>query len=204
MKLNLGCGSKIINGWCNVDYSLGAKLTKVPFFGAVNRKLGVFNLNWDKNIVIHDLRKKFPWASNSIDSIYSSHTLEHLSKQQGEKFLNECYRVLKNGCITRIVVPDLKQIVSQYTSEKIPAENFLSELGVLYNEYSNKTKNKFAPFIQFPHKCMYDTVSLLRIMTNIGFKASSKNAFESEIQDIHSIELKNRTYQAVIVEGTKE
>ena len=30
MKVNLGCGDRVVDGWTNVDYALGARLTRVP------------------------------------------------------------------------------------------------------------------------------------------------------------------------------
>ena len=50
---------------------------------------------------------------------------------------------------------------------------------------------------------MYDQASLIRIMSNIGFKCQIKKPFESEIDDIKIIELPDRTEAAVIVEGKK-
>jgi len=100
VRLNLGCGSQTPAGWVNVDYALGARLVKLPFFAWLNRKLRLFKLDWDRGILIHDLRKRFPWKDSSVDVIYCSHTLEHFSKEEGVHFLNECYRVLKsNGLI---------------------------------------------------------------------------------------------------------
>ena len=59
------------------------------------------------------------------------------------------------------------------------------------------------PFITFPHKCMYDTETLLRILTKIGFKAEERKGMESTIDDIRNIEDETRTLNAVIVEGKK-
>ena len=91
MKLNLGCGPQVTEGWVNVDYALGARLMKIPLFRIINKKVKLFKLDWNDKIYIHDLTKKFPWNDSTIDVIYSSHTLEHLSKNQGQRFLAECY-----------------------------------------------------------------------------------------------------------------
>jgi len=204
MKLNLGCGSQILEGWINVDYALGARLRKLPLFSLMNRKIKFFNFDWDKRIVVHDLRKKFPWRDNSIDTIYSSHLLEHFSKEEGVDFLGECYRVLKKYGLIRIVVPDLSVIVSEYINGNIRADEFVQKLGVLYgNCYYRSLKRKLSPFIGFPHKCMYDTKTLLIIMTEIGFEIENKKPFESDIPDIMNKELPGRTKDAVIVEGKK-
>ncbi|MDF5716697.1 MAG: methyltransferase domain-containing protein [Rhizonema sp. NSF051] len=204
LKLNLGCGSHIPDGWVNVDYALGAWVAKLPVFSTVNKKFRIINFDWSDKIYMHDLRKKFPWEDNSVDVVYSSHTLEHLSKTEGRYFLTECHRVLKPNGIIRIVVPNLTAIVNKYMQGEIPADQVLDELYVSYESpHDSGLKRKLAPFIRFPHKCMYDTPTLLRIMSEIGFDVASKYAFESEIDNLSVIEQRDRTDEAVIVEGKK-
>jgi predicted SAM-dependent methyltransferase len=203
MKLNLGCGSQVPDGWINVDYALGARLARVPFFRIFNRKLRLFDLDWDERIYLHDLSKKFPWADNSIDIVYSSHTLEHFTKEDGRRFIAECHRVLRKDGILRIVVPDLRYIVLEYIEGRIRADDFVENLGVLYVNKNNAMKNRLAAFIQFPHKCMYDTLRLSEILREQGFDAEGKAPFESDISKIRIVELKGRTENAVIVEGRK-
>ncbi len=57
--------------------------------------------------------------------------------------------------------------------------------------------------ISFPHKCMYDTEALSRIMSEIGFECHAAKPFESNIPNIKIIELPDRTEQAVIIEAQK-
>lgn len=203
MKLNLGCGSQVPDGWLNVDYALGARLRKIPFFSTFNKKVKLFNLDWNEKIFLHDLTKKFPWEDLSVNVIYSSHTLEHLSKYDGQTFLAECHRVLRKDGIIRILVPDLHHIIVEYTEGRIYADDFVEALGVLYENGNSKLKNRLSPFFQYPHKCMYNTSRLIKILNEIGFQASSRASFESDIDDIRSVELANRTEGAVIVEGRK-
>ena len=204
LKLNLGCGSQTPIGWLNVDYAMGAWLAKIPVLCSVSNKLKIINFDWPENIFLYDLRKKFPWKDNSVDVVYSSHTLEHLSRNEGLHFLKECYRVLNSGGIIRIIVPDLKVIVDKYIQGEIPADRLLDKMHVGYESPEDGLlKKKLAPFIRFPHKCMYDTPTLVKVMSEIGFKADSKGAFESEIKDVRNIEKADRTIEAVIVEGKK-
>ena len=89
--LNLGCGIHYHSDWVNVDFhSTG--------FG----------------VKAHNLNKGIPFEDNSFDVVYHSHLLEHFSKSYTPVFLKECHRVLKNGGIIRVVVPDLEQIVRWY------------------------------------------------------------------------------------------
>ncbi len=203
MKLHLGCGSQVVDGWINVDYALGARFMKVPLLRVFNRKLKLFRLDWNEKIVLHDLTKMFPWGDSSAEIIYTSHTLEHLSKEEGRKFLEECHRVLHKGGIIRVLVPDLRYIVDKYINNRIAADDFVEELGVLYTNKSQGFKRYLSPFVQFPHKCMYDTPRLKRILNELGFDSTSCSAFESRIDDIRLIELEDRAINAVVVEGTK-
>lgn len=203
MKLNLGCGSQVVDGWINVDYALGARVFKVPMFRLLNSKFRIFNLDWDDRITIHDLNKTFPWNTASVEAIYSSHTLEHMTKEEGKKFIQECYRVLRKDGVIRIVVPDLKAFVEEYLNGDIKADDFLKDLGVLYNESDSYIRSKLTPFIQFPHKCMYDLPALLKMLSEIGFKVQSSGYLQSGIDGIEDVELKSRTINAVVVEGYK-
>ena len=203
VKLNLGCGSQIFAGWTNVDYALGARWMKNPLLRLVSKKLALFAIDWDERIFIHDLTKPFPWQDDSVDIIYSSHTLEHLTKAEGIHFLRECHRVLNPSGVIRIVVPNLAQFVADYKAGVIAADEFVELLGVLYEKKANPVKNFLAPMVQYPHRCMYDTPTLVRIMTALGFDVMGCQPFDSAIADIATIELPDRTENAVVVEGKK-
>ena len=88
--LNIGCGSIFSNEWTNID-----------FF----RK---------RNIDFCDIRKPLPYPNDVFDAVYSSHVLEHLAKDKGENIISEIFRILKNGGICRIVVPDTEKICVEY------------------------------------------------------------------------------------------
>jgi len=203
MKLNLGCGSQVPDGWINVDYAVGARFAKIPFFRALNKKLGLFDLDWNEKIYLHDLTKRFPWQNSTIDVVYCSHTLEHFSQEDGRRFLAECHRVLRENGIIRILVPDLRHYVNEYIEGRIQADHFVEKLDVLYGKDKTGLKKFLAPFIEFPHKCMYNEPRLIAILSETGFEASGRAAFDSDISDIRLIELEGRTENAVIVEGRK-
>jgi len=203
MKLNLGCGPQVVEGWINVDYALGARLATTPVLGATVRALGLFNMRWDPRIHIHDLTKPLPWADGTADVCYTSHTVEHMSRDEGRHLVSEAYRVLRPGGVLRVVVPDLHDVVDRYAGGRLPAENFVEELGVLYGSGKRGLRRLLAPAVEFPHKCMYDTDAMCRLLTISGFVAERRAAFDSAIDDIRSVEIEDRTICAVIVEGVK-
>ena len=85
LKLNLGCGSKILLGYKNLD-----------------------KFDYYKPDIVHDLEiTPYPFEKNSVDEIILTHVLEHLG-QDPEIFNNivkEFYRICKNKSIIHITVP---------------------------------------------------------------------------------------------------
>ena len=112
--------------------------------------------------------------------------------------------MLRKKGIIRIVVPDLAVFVEEYIAGRVRADEFLLNIGVLYEISNNRIKKRLSPLIAFPHKCMYDTPILSAILDEIGFEVTSKAAFDSEIDDIKNVEIEDRTINAVIVEGKKK
>jgi len=64
---------------------------------------GLDHIQFNENIVKTDLNKPLEYESNSIDEIYSNHTLEHLDNPMD--MIREIHRVLKPGARATIIVP---------------------------------------------------------------------------------------------------
>lgn len=88
--LNIGCGNNYHSDWINLD------------------------LYRNRQVKYYNIKNKLPFFSNSVDVVYHSHVLEHLNKEEAERFIKDCFRVLKFGGIMRVVVPDLEQITKEY------------------------------------------------------------------------------------------
>jgi predicted SAM-dependent methyltransferase len=63
--------------------------------------------------------ESFPLESNSVESIYASHTLEHISMYRIGRVISECYRVLQKGGILRVIVPNPRVSIQQYLDNNI-------------------------------------------------------------------------------------
>lgn len=87
MKLNIGCGRDYREGWINIDISESIKVDRLI-----------------------DIRtEKLPWEGTVIDEIYISGVLEQIGSNVELLFaMNECYRVLKQGGIMTVVVPNAR------------------------------------------------------------------------------------------------
>lgn len=83
MKLDLGCGGKKKEGFIGVDqYAME----------------GV-------DVVLNIGEAEWPWENDSVDEIYASHFLEHLTPKQRMHFMNEAFRVMKEGAKATIITP---------------------------------------------------------------------------------------------------
>lgn len=91
--LNLGCG---------IYYSTQEEWTNLDFVSSGNK------------VLRHNLLNGIPFEDNTFDAVYHSHVLEHFTKEDGEAFTAECFRVLKPGGVLRIVLPDLEGIMRNY------------------------------------------------------------------------------------------
>ncbi|MCB1060279.1 MAG: methyltransferase domain-containing protein [Calditrichaeota bacterium] len=89
-RLHLGCGTRKLPGWVNVDLS-GAD---------VNIDLAI---------------RPFPFTSESFESVVSQHVVEHLDVED-EVFpvLSEIFRVLKPGGEFWVSTPDMEKLCRDY------------------------------------------------------------------------------------------
>jgi len=204
LKLHLGCGTRTPAGWLNVDAALGARLAKLRPLRRWLRRVGAFRLDWSDAIVIHDLRRPFPWPDASAEAIYSSHTLEHLSKRDGARFLDECARVLAPGGVLRIAVPDLALVIADYDKGTLSAVDLIDRLGVSWSHPDDGwLKRWLAPYVRFPHRCMYDATALLAALRERGLRAQAAPPLVSRLRDVADVECPERVRDSVIAEAVK-
>jgi len=72
-----------------------------------NKSDGLIKFDFSKNTPM-------PFEESSLEGIYSSHCLEHLTEKQVKDVLEESYRILKNDKPLRIVLPDMKRMFDAY------------------------------------------------------------------------------------------
>lgn len=112
--VNLGCGQRVNPDWINLDQPI-FWWRRMPTIAKSLRFLGLMRPeNETPNAMYHDVRQGLPFEDNSIDVVYHSHLLEHLEKNQAFDLMLETYRVLKQGGVLRVVVPDLERACRSY------------------------------------------------------------------------------------------
>lgn len=95
IKLNLGCFNKKLPGFINVDIRE--------------------EVNPD---VVDDAFQLDQFQENSVDLIYSSHMLEHLSFGKSYETLKRWYQILKIGGILRLAIPDVEAACKWYLEHR--------------------------------------------------------------------------------------
>ena len=81
-------------------------MTKVQFASGGNHLDGWLNLEQSNG----DITKPLAFKNDSVDFIFIEHGSEHVTPQQGYRFLMECYRILKKDGVIRVIVPDIDQV----------------------------------------------------------------------------------------------
>jgi len=127
------------------------------------------------SIIHHNLLYGIPFENNSIPNIYTSHFLEHLTQEQGNKILKECFRVMKKKGILRICIPSI--------------EDEIKKINKAIKEYKKGNLGPIQKFITTPirdispknfslHRKLYGLEELKKILENIGFKNVQKREYK--------------------------
>lgn len=210
IKVNIGCGRTPTEGWLNYDNSPAIKLAKSPLLYKLATALGLLNeqqienIKWNKDNNMHfaDATKSIPLETASVDCIYTSHMVEHLSREGVKSFLKEVKRVLKVGGVVRIAVPDLWIAVNKYLKSN-DADAFMK--GILVQAPEIKTiKQKINLLVSGyrHHQWMYDGNSLTKLLLEMDFSSVEicKDG-KTNIRDSGRLDLYEREEQSVYVEG---
>ena len=160
MKLNLGCGTKKIEGWINVDC------------------LAQFNPD-----LVHDISYPLPYNDESIDEILAEDILEHFDKYQRFIIFYDWARILKVGGIITISVPNMHKILSRYFYFRLKF-NFDSFFNRVYGENLWESKRYIGHF--GIHKWGYTEKTLKEFIKNFGLEVIKVKKQESNLTVVAS------------------
>lgn len=143
MKVNIGCGHKLLDGFVNVD----------------------LENNWSdvQPDVVADVTKRLPFEDEVADEVHAYHVLEHLYRWQTEEVLAEWTRILKPGGLLVIELPCLDKIVMYIAGcmkHGVKVDDRLSVWGLFGDpNYKNEA---------MCHRWCFSRSELLQVLKGIG------------------------------------
>jgi predicted SAM-dependent methyltransferase len=182
-QYHLGCASLMPIDWLNIDLRDGLSIGE---FHSLPGHLapGAYFLNWD-------LTNGIPANQDTLELVYHSHFLEHLSFPDGLRLLDQIYLALEKGGRHRIVVPDLEKYCNAYISYH---NNFLdlykrSEKLLQAEVYETRGSTFVSQFYEHGHKMAWDFETLSLALKKAGFVNIKKSSWrQSDFPDLESLE----------------
>jgi predicted SAM-dependent methyltransferase len=174
LKLNVGCGQGRLAGWVNIDIDGSADL-------------------------VLDVRERLPFHDGTVDFIYSEHLLEHLTYEEGGRFLHECFRCLKTHGVSRIAMPDLDYVCHKYDHDWAN-QDWLSWPGFEFIKTRGRMIN--VSFRYWGHQYLYNEEDLRQQLMEAGFSKASRCASNASAHP-ELLELETRKDSLLIMEAVK-
>lgn len=158
LRLHLGCGHNLKQGWVNIDLGSGADLTL-------------------------DLREALPFAEYSCAVVYAEHVLEHFDYPEGARFLvQECYRVMERGGVFSLGVPDASWPLLEYAG--VQRQNYFEKAGLLWHPQWCQTEMEHLNY-HFrqggEHLFAYDFDTLKKLLDWAGFVQIRRRSFDEQL-----------------------
>jgi len=157
--IHVGCGKEIFDGFLNIDK--------------------YYN---DDRVLKYDMYQ-LPYAEDTISTIYSSHSLEHLPIRHAKMCLSNWYGILNKGGMLYLAIPDLEEIMLILTDPSVPDTHkeywymytlfgYQADCSDLENAYKLDIPVDRSQF----HTCGFSKKSISGLLVGCGF----------EIQDIYN------------------
>lgn len=183
-RINLGSGNIQLPGYWNVDIHAQA------------------------DIVLDLERDNLPFPDDSVDSLVCISVINYFTRERAQILIQEVFRVLKPGGLTRFASQDLRILTQKYLQrddafyrqklasgqERFPGETLADKLNAFFYGFPT-AGNKHCQYV-------YDFETLSLLFHKAGFvQIQQKNYLESQLPDIDKID--NRPEQMFFLEANK-
>jgi predicted SAM-dependent methyltransferase len=160
-----------------------------------------------------DATRRFPFADETFQYIYSEHMIEHVPYEKGTYMLRECCRVMRRGGAIRVITPDLSAILGLHSRDLSAAQ----ERYLLW--FCQTFVPERAPSAVFAinsmfrlwgHQFIYDKQTLADAMRLAGFNSVTRLPIsQSHHPDLQNLVNEQRypegllNFESVALEGIK-
>ncbi len=199
LKLHVGCGTVYLEGYVNIDVKregLSFLASERPDLVAARRttfdryykdevsKDVLLAKREESRVVVADSFQeitRLDYPPDSVEMIVCVQTLEHLTKDEVSRALENWHTILKPGGVLHIDVPDFEE-----TARLLLAQDSEEEKEWYYRLIYGSQKDEFSI-----HKDGYSKEKLSRILTSHGFK------------NLTQMPNTRHFYPSIIIESTK-
>jgi predicted SAM-dependent methyltransferase len=213
-RLHMGCGLTYLEGWINCDGAPSARLfTILPKpLRSLLRKVGLVGRGTQEfwhfldahPITYVNARKRWPFANESMDVIYSSHLIDCFSKADVQSFFQEAFRVLKPGGEIRLAGMDLAREVDIYRHNQDARRlvTLISHPHPQDDGLLTRIRKAFIPALAY--RAQLDFGAYRTLLQDAGFQEIVHlQAGETTIEHLHPVNLWQRHGESVYVEARK-
>ncbi|MEB3335032.1 MAG: methyltransferase domain-containing protein [Cyanobacteriota bacterium] len=213
-RLHMGCGLTYLEGWINCDGAPSARLfTLLPKplrsllrrAGLVGRGTREFWRFLEAHPITYvNARKRWPFASESVAIVYSSHVIDCFSGADREAFLQEAFRVLKPGGEIRLAGMDLARQVASYgqTQDARRLVALVSYPHPQENGLLTRLRHAFIPALAY--RAQLDVGAYKTLLETAGFReVVPLQPGETTLSQPHPINLWQRHGESLYVEARK-
>ena len=132
LRLNIGAGNFLNREWHIVDYVTDGYNS---IYSKFDEKIDVpYDIAACKKLMIND---------NSIEAVYTSHTIEHFKENQVQSLFDNCYRVLKKDGIFRVICPDADLYIQAFLRNDTSFFTYRHGNYYVENKIQNSIKDLF-------------------------------------------------------------
>ena len=117
IKLNLGCASRPLDAYTNID---------MDSLEDIKKRYPNININEHADFVQANVLE-LPFEDETVDEVRCDALMEHFSFKEESKFFHEVKRVLKPGALFQFSVPDFEDAVKKWLAAKDDWKDFFRD-----------------------------------------------------------------------------
>lgn len=184
LSVNLGSSGYGLPGWVNID--------ALP---------GQSNL-----FIAYDIRRSLPFADGQVKRLIAEHVVEHLDfREEVPRLFKEMHRVLEEGAVCRIIVPDAARFIAAY------AHRSEQEFAALGWDIHNLPSDLYTPmhvinhvFHQSgEHHFGWDFETMEFALKRAGFRTVERRGFRDSADPMLAIDREEHRLYSMVVEAVK-
>jgi hypothetical protein len=200
-----GCGWSAPRDWLNFDASPTLRLERLPLVGRLIMKNPE---PFPSNVRAGNIVDGLPVEDRTCQGVYASHILEHLALDEFHIALDHTRRMLSDGGIFRLLVPDLDAAVREYVQQSDAGVHTANECFLDRTSLGSRSRQKGlqGAAMNFlgnsSHRWMWDAASMDEALRQHGFRMIRQCEFgDCEDSAFESVERRDRFEGAIAFEA---